>query len=263
MKKAVSIISLILFVSLSLFASAPVIGISGYSSDNNSVVKLAYIESVRLAGGVPIVLPVTTDDAQIDAMLSVVDALVMTGGEDFDPLKWYGEEPRTTMTTVNAERDEFDVKLLRAAVAKGIPVLGICRGEQALGVAFGGALWQDIPSDVHSEIKHNQSPTDAVYATHSITIEKGSNLASLLGSERAVVNSFHHQSIKRVPAGLKAVAFAADGIVEAVERDGKITGYEDGGAWIMGTQFHPERLISPRDTTFLPIFKALVREASR
>ena len=95
---------------------------------------------MRLAGGVPIVLPVTTDDAQIDAMLSVVDALVMTGGEDFDPLKWYGEEPRTTMTTVNAERDEFDVKLLRAAVAKGIPVLGICRGEQALGVAFGGAL---------------------------------------------------------------------------------------------------------------------------
>lgn len=263
MKKAVSIIAIVVCTALMAAAKTPVIGISGHDSGGDSVARLAYVKSVTLAGGVPVILPVSLDDAQIDAMLSVLDGLIMTGGEDFDPLKWYGEEPRREMKIVNAVRDEFDVKLVRAAVAKGIPVLGICRGEQALGVAFGGALWQDIPTDVKANVKHSQTPTIPAYPTHSITIEKGSELSSLLGEEKAVVNSLHHQAIKRMPAGLKAVAYAADGVVEAVERDGQIKGYKDGGAWIMGTQFHPEEMIYAGDNTFLPIFKALIREASK
>lgn len=263
MKKMVSILAIALFLTLPLCAKIPVIGISGHNSDDNSVAKLTYIKSVRLAGGVPVVLPVTSDDSQIEAMLSMIDGLVMTGGEDFDPLKWYGEEPRKTLKTVNAERDEFDVKLLRAAVAKGIPVLGICRGEQALGVAFGGALWQDIPTDIRSELKHNQAPTSAGYPTHSIKIEKDSKLYSILGTQRTVVNTLHHQAIKLVPKGLKAVAYASDGVVEAVEREGKLEGFADGGAWIIGTQFHPEELIYSGDTTFLPIFEAFVKESSK
>lgn len=263
--KKIFLISVVAAVAvLNVYAKVPVIGVSGHNSGKESVADLTYIHSIKLAGGVPLVLPVTTDDAVIDAMLSRIDGLVMTGGEDFDPLKWYGEEPRRELKGVNVTRDVFDVKLLRAAVAKGIPVLGVCRGEQALGVAFGGALWQDIPTDVKGNVKHNQMPTDVAFPTHSITIEKGSKLEALLGVEKVAVNSFHHQAIKRVPQGLKAVAYAADGVVEAVERVGKLEGYEDGGAWIMGVQFHPEAIImSGETTTFLPIFKALVEEASK
>lgn len=263
--KKILLISVVAAVAvLNVYAKVPVIGVSGHNSGSETVAGLTYIHSIKLAGGVPLVLPVTTDDAVIDAMLSRIDGLVMTGGEDFDPLKWYGEEPRREMKEVNATRDEFDVKLLRAAVAKGIPVLGICRGEQALGVAFGGALWQDIPTDVKGNVKHNQSSTAAAFPTHSITIEKGSKLAALLGVEKVAVNSFHHQAIKRIPQGLKAVAYAADGVVEAVERVGKLEGYEDGGAWIMGVQFHPEAIITGGETTtFLPIFKALVEESAK
>lgn len=265
MKKLILISAAVIFAALNVSAKIPVIGISGHDSGKESVASLSYVKSVTLAGGVPIILPVTLDDERIDAMLSVIDALIMTGGEDFDPLKWYGEEPRREMRIVNVTRDEFDVKLIRAAVAKGIPVLGICRGEQALGVAFGGALWQDIPTDVQGNVKHNQMPTVPAFPTHSIKIDKDSQLAALLGTDSAVVNSLHHQAIKRMPKGLKAVAHSADGVVEAVERAGKIEGYEDGGAWIMGVQFHPEEIIYAGDdiTTFLPIFKALVEKASK
>lgn len=263
MKKVIAIISVLVFAVLTVGAKTPVIGISGHNSGNESVANLSYLKSVTLAGGIPVILPVSLDDEVIDAMLSTVDGLIMTGGEDYDPVKWYGEEPKREMKIINGERDEFDVKMVRAAVAKGIPVLGICRGEQGLAVALGGSLWQDIPTDVAGNVKHNQVPTPSSYPTHSIFIEKGSGLASMFGVDKLVVNSFHHQAIKRMPKGLKAVAHAADGVVEAVERDGRIEGFKDGGAWIMGVQFHPEELIYAGDTSYLPIFKALVKEASK
>ena len=262
MKKTILILALVIVAGLSASAKAPVIGISGHDSSDEAVADLAYIQSVRMAGGVPVVLPLTKEDAEIEAMLSVIDGLILTGGGDFDPLRWYGEEPRREMRIVEYERDDFDIKLLRAAVAKGIPVLGICRGHQAFGVAFGGALWQDIPTDVQGNVKHNQMPTASKYPTHSITIEKGSQLCSLLETGKIMVNSLHHQGIKLLPKGLKAVAYAADGVIEAVERDGRIEGFEDGGAWFMGVQFHPERIVCTGDKTFLPIFKTLVDEAS-
>lgn len=263
MKKIILSLTAI-FAALSINAKTPVIGISGYTDGGSCEAGMTYINSVRLAGGVPLVIPVTSDDAQIEAVLNVIDGLVMTGGEDFDPLKWYGEEPVRALGEVVPSRDEFDVKLVRAAVAKGIPVLGICRGEQLLAVAFGGSLWQDIPSQVkESYVKHRQSPTGSANGTHSITIEKGSFLEKALGSTTAVVNSFHHQAIKAVPQGFKVVARAADGIVEAVERTGKIEGYKDGGAVIMGLQFHPEGMINGGNHQFLPVFKRLVEESAK
>ena len=120
----------------SLFAKTPVIGVSGFTDGGYCNVNMTYINSIRMAGGIPLVIPVTGDDAQIEGILSAIDGLVMTGGEDFDPLKWYGEEPVRGLGEVVPERDDFDVKLVRAAVARGIPVLGICRGEQLLAVAF-------------------------------------------------------------------------------------------------------------------------------
>lgn len=246
-----------------LIAKTPVIGISSYTENGSCRVNMTYVNSVRMAGGVPLVIPLTDDDAQIEAVLAAVDGIIMTGGEDFDPLKWFGEEPVRGLGEVVPERDAYDVKLVRAAVAKGIPVLGICRGEQLLAVAFGGTLWQDIPSQVSSSfVKHRQSPTTGTVGTHSIRIEKGSLLEQVLGEQQAVVNSFHHQAIKDVPKGLKVVATAADGIIEAVERSGRIEGFQDGGAMILGVQFHPEVITNAGNPEFLPLFRKLVEEAS-
>lgn len=264
MKRLLLLAAVLLGAASGLFAKIPVIGISGYTESGSCRVNMTYVNSVRMAGGVPLVIPVTSDDAQIEAVLSVIDGLVMTGGEDFDPLKWFGEEPVRGLGEVVPERDEFDVKLVRAAVAKGIPVLGICRGEQLLAVAFGGSLWQDIPSQVKdSYVKHRQSPTTGTVGTHSIDIAKGSLLAKVLGKEEAVVNSFHHQAIKDVPKGFRVVAVAADDIIEAVERTGRLeSAYADGGAMILGVQFHPEVITNAGNPEFLPIFRKLVEEAA-
>ena len=262
--KRIILLSALLLAASGLFAQTPVIGVSGYMENGTCKVNMTYINSIRLAGGVPLVIPVTNDDEQIDIILETIDGLVMTGGEDFDPLKWYGEEPIRGLGEVVPERDEFDVKLVRAAVAKGIPVLGICRGEQLLAVAFGGTLWQDIPSQVKdSYVKHRQGPTTSAYGTHSIDINPDTELGRILDKETVVVNSFHHQAIKDVPQGFQVSAKAADGIIEAVERFGKIKGYPDGGGWILGVQFHPEGITAGGNHEFLPIFQALVEEAGR
>lgn len=262
MKRFFLLTALLLAAASGLSAKTPVIGISSYSENGSCRVNMTYVNSVRMAGGVPVVIPVTSDDEQIAAVLSAIDGLIMTGGEDFDPLKWFGEEPVRGLGEVVPERDEYDVKLVRAAVAKGIPVLGICRGEQLLAVAFGGTLWQDIPSQVSSSfVKHRQSPTTGTVGTHSIRIEKGSLLEQVLGKQQAVVNSFHHQAVKDVPQGLKVTATAADGIIEALERNGKLERYPDGGAMILGVQFHPEVITNAGNPEFLPLFQKLVREA--
>lgn len=264
MKRHILLALVLLGAVLGLSAKTPVIGISAYSEDGRCQVNMTYINSVRMAGGVPLVIPVTSDDAQIAAIIATIDGLLMTGGEDFDPLKWFGEEPVRGLGEVVPARDEYDVKLVRAAVAAGIPVLGICRGEQLLAVAFGGSLWQDIPSQVKdSYVKHRQSPTTGTIGTHSITIEKGSLLARTLGKEKAVVNTFHHQAIKDVPKGFRVVARAADGIIEGVERSGKLPDFKDGGAMILGVQFHPEIITNGGNPEFLPIFQKLVEEAGK
>ena len=264
MKRIFTMALMLLGAALCLNAKTPVIGISAYSEDGRCQVNMTYVNSVRMAGGVPLVIPVTGDDSQIATILETIDGLLMTGGEDFDPLKWFGEEPVRGLGEVVPARDEFDIKLVRAAVAKGIPVLGICRGEQLLAVAFGGSLWQDIPSQVPSSyVKHRQSPTTGTVGTHTIDITKGSILADILGKDKAVVNTFHHQAVKDVPVGMKVTAVAADGIIEGLERSGKLKGFADGGAMILGVQFHPEIITNAGNPEFLPIFRKLVEEAGK
>ena len=233
----------------------PLIGISSYSESDVVKAGRTYIESVRKAGGIAIVIPITTNVEQIDEILERIDALVMIGGEDLSPF-YYKEEPNRFLGEVAPERDVFDIELIKKAHKKGIPILGVCRGEQALNVALGGTLFQDIPSQVSGSVQHNQkAPRN--YGAHSIKVEENTLLYSLLKkgldkNNHIRVNSFHHQAVKDLGKGLKITARALDGVVEAIES-------EDGKA--LGVQFHPEGFVYSGDDTFLPIFKWIVDKA--
>lgn len=256
MKRLSTLVTLLLVAILAIAQNStkPVIGISSNWGEGTSTsVSLTYVQSVIRAGGVPMVIPLTQDPELLAAMLERVDAVIMTGGEDIDPLKWYGEEPLPAMGSIVPDRDEFDILLIKMAVEKNMPVLGICRGHQLMNVAFGGTLIQDIPSQVKgSKVKHSQRATSS-YGTHTINIEKGSLLNKQIGLEKVAVNSFHHQAVKDLAPGFKATALAVDGVVEAIEKIGSNR--------VFGVQFHPEGFTSKGIDTFIGIFRHLVKEA--
>ena len=258
MKKLCTLFVFVL-IAASVFAQngkKPVIGISSTMGDGtNTSTQLTYVNSVIRAGGVPVVLPITEDPELIAGMLERVDGIIMTGGEDVDPLKWFGEEPVPAQGEIAPKRDAFDVMLIRMAVAKGLPVLGICRGEQLLNVAFGGSLYQDLPSQFKGySIKHSQK-APGWYGTHSIQIEKGSLLNKQINLDTVVVNTFHHQGVEDISPGFRVTARSKDGVVEAIEKIGSTR--------VFGVQFHPEVFTSNGIDTFLGIFKHLVEEAKK
>lgn len=238
---------------------APIIGLSATYETGQNTVPNTYIIAVRKAGGIPVVLPVTDDLEIISRMVEAIDGLILTGGEDLDPLLWYGEEPLPAMGTIVPIRDFFDIHLARTAVKQGIPVLGICRGEQTLNVAFGGTLYQDIPSQVRSAtpVKHNQkAPRE--YGSHTITVTPGTVLHGILKDvlekdNTFRVNSYHHQAVKDVAPGFKVSAYARDGVPEAIEMVGNPN--------VLGVQFHPEGPVSQGYNALLPIFQHLVNAA--
>lgn len=232
---------------------APVIGISA-GGVGQSRVGQAYIDAVCAAGGVPVILPIITDAAAISDMLSRVDGVLMIGGEDIDP-SYYGEAPVPELGEVNAARDTYEDILIHLCFGAGLPMLGICRGEQVINVILGGTLWQDIPSQLPQSKVCHKAP-EGETAMHRITVADGTVLASLAGAGEFDVDSFHHQAVKAVAKGFTVSAVSEDGLVEAIER-------VDDVARIVAVQFHPEKMLADGDTTFLPLFKWLVTESRK
>lgn len=249
MKRAAAILILVL-LTLCARAGNPVIGVSPSFSNGKVSVNNTYLISIERAGGIPLVLPAVADEAMADAVLASVDGLVMTGGEDVAPA-YYGEEILNSTVSINAPRDTSDMLLIGAAKKRKLPVLGICRGEQIVNVFYGGSLFQDLPSQVGTEVTHRQSEPSSV-GTHWVYLEKGTQLHSLLKVDSIKVNTFHHQAVKQVADGFKVSARAADGVVE---------GYE--GKGILCVQFHPEGFVSAGDDSFLPLFEEFVKRASK
>lgn len=254
-------LGVLLFMTGCARSGVPVIGISAGWDRGRVDVSDAYAISVRAAGGVPVVLPPVLSAEDAAAALSSVDALILSGGEDIAPAR-YGEEVLNATVEVNGARDTSDFLLATEALRRGLPILGICRGEQLMNVVLGGSLYQDLPTQIGSgvngttaAIAHRQKADDGV-PTHMIYIEAGSRLHGLLGADSLMVNSFHHQAVKDPGAGVHVVARAADGVVEAWEYDGSKR------ASILCVQFHPELLYARGgNTTFLPIFQDLVHRA--
>lgn len=255
MKKTVWII-ILAALTLSGVKAQPLIGVSANTSESDASVGMSYINAIRNAGGVPVIIPWTTDRAQLNKIFSSIDALVMTGGDDVDPLRYYGEEPLRQLGEVCPERDSSDYLFIKTALEQGLPVLAICRGEQMLNVVAGGSLFQDIPSQLKTSfVKHSQkAPSNS--GTHTITIDKKSLLFKILGKETLVVNSFHHQAVKDIAPGFKVVALSRDSVVEAIES----TTADN----VIGVQFHPEKFACQKgETQFLQLFTWLVEQAER
>lgn len=234
---------------------SPLIGVSaGRTQVGSSIVQSTYINAIVKAGGRPVIIPVITDISVLRNIVKDLDGLVLTGGEDVDPL-YYGETAIPDMNEIDSIRDIYDLVLLKLATDRNIPVLGICRGEQIINVAFGGTLYQDIPTQVEDKsIKHKQSePREK--GTHNISIINDSQLHKILGVSGALTNTFHHQAVKATAPNFRTVASATDGIVEAIEA------YPNRP--IMGVQWHPEGHVAGGDTTMLKLFSFIVSESSK
>ena len=262
-------------VTVSGTAGRPLIGISCGGSATMTTLKTTYSDAVRLAGGVPVLIPILRDSATVSQLVERLDGVILSGGEDIDPL-YYGEEPLPGLGEINAPRDTFDVLLIRTALRQCKPLLGICRGEQVLNVVLGGTLWQDIPSQIPESQLHHRQEEPSTVATQTITIDPSSRLAEILGVSEIAVNSHHHQAVKDLAPGLIVTARTEDGVVEAYESlpdlnvekilsSGTPAGadrFREQGAWILAVQFHPETFTQAGDPTFLKIFQDLVRRAA-
>ena len=211
------------------------------------VVDTDYAEAVVEAGGLPVLVPPITPE-QMPAYLDRLDGLVVTGGGDVDPAQ-YGAAPSPLVGGVDPVRDAAELALLHAAIERRMPVLGICRGCQVMNVALGGTLIVHLP-DV-TDLPH-LVPEARHEAVHEVWPVAGSQLADAIGEEVLPVNSIHHQAVWDLAPGVRPVAWAADGVVEAIETE---------GAPAFGVQWHPENLQRyPRQRA---LFEWLIDAASR
>lgn len=232
--------------------SAPRIGLSGNFEGDKVTLAKAYVEAVNQAGGTPFIIPLLQGREQLDSLLSTLDGIVFTGGADFDPI-FLGEEPHKALGHYNSLRDEFELLLLKLAMDKQLPILGICRGLQLINLGMGGKLYQDIYSQ-HTQtcLQHSQT-TARSETSHSVDVLSDTLLESLFNKRELAVNSFHHQAIKEPAVGLKVSAVSSDGIIEAVESEHNKA--------ILGLQWHPECLVSNQRDAMLPVFDWLIKEA--
>jgi len=210
---------------------------------------MVYMRAIELAGGLPVVLPPLGHDT-IAPLLDRLSGVCLSGGPDIDPEGYGVEERSPQLGPTEPDLDAYELALAQLADARRMPLLGICRGSQALNVARGGTLHQHLGDLTDGSILHRQAARGRV-STHSVRIEPGSRLARVMGVTEAEVNSFHHQASDRLGRGLRPVAWSPDGVVEGIE--------DDRGALFLGVQWHAESLVERPE--HLALFRALVEEA--
>jgi len=210
---------------------------------------LPYLRAIERAGGLPVVLP-PLHSAAIPALLDRLGGICLSGGPDLDPAG-YGAEAHPQLGEIEPDLDRFELGVAQEADRRGMPVLGICRGQQAMNVARGGTLHQHLADVTDGTVDHRQSEP-GTSPTHPVEVLPSSLLAGILGEDAARVNSFHHQAVDRLGAGLRAVAWSPDGVVEGIE--------SAGASLYLGVQWHAEGLVD--DPAHLRLFERLVRDAA-
>lgn len=208
-----------------------------------------YPEGITAAGGIPVILSILNRDEDIEAIADRLDGFVFSGGQDVDP-QYYGEALLKYSNEIYPPRDQLELRLLRAVIARDKPIFGVCRGLQLINVALGGTLYQDINKQLKRDqpIQHFQQ-NNYEYPVHEVSIAANSRLYEIIGTETIRVNSMHHQAINRLAPQLIAAATSADGLVEAVE----IRELRFG----LAVQWHPEFLWQ-QDANTLKVLQAFV-----
>lgn len=214
-----------------------------------------YVRAVEAAGGVPVVLPVV-DPGRAGVMVARLDALVLTGGGDVDPACYGGDVNHPSVHGVERDRDDFEIALVRSARGARLPTLAICRGLQVTNVAFGGDLIVDVVSQVGDAVEHSRRGDASFEAHQAVTVDPGSRLAAVLETDEVRINALHHQAVDRCAEGFRPVAWALDGVVEAIEP-------RDDGWPLLAVQWHPEYLAVAGDVHARRLFARLVRSAGR
>lgn len=204
-----------------------------------------YMDGIREAGGLPIMLPLDDEESDVAQMAAMCDGILFTGGHDVSP-ELYDETDEGLCGEIIPARDAMETKLLKAALEKDMAVLGICRGLQFLNVSLGGTLFQDIPAQCPSEVDHHQ-PAPYHLPIHPVTVS--GPLAEAVGAEKLMVNSCHHQAIRDLAPGLEVMAQAPDGLVEAIRLPGK--------KFVWAVQWHPE-FMQKADEPSKAIFRSFV-----
>jgi len=234
---------------------APTIGITTYHKhadwrgwdEDSALLPWTYVNSVRKAGGRPILLPPGGDAAEAAATVAILDGVIISGGGDIDPAI-YGAARHPETIGIAHDRDSWELAVAEAAIETDVPLLGICRGMQLLNVVRGGTLNQHVPDLVGHEAHNGQT---AGYGLHKVRVTSGATAQSILpGGEYFDVPTHHHQAVDKVGDGLIPVGWADDGIIEAIEADG-----EAPRSFLVGVQWHPEQGDDMR------LFEALVAAA--
>lgn len=191
-----------------------------------------YVESIRKAGGIPLILPPVLTEEEANDVLDLFDGLLLTGGGDISPV-YLKENPRRGIGNCIPERDFSEILLAKLALQHDFPLLGICRGIQVLAVAAGGGIYQDLPSQYPQVMEHRQT-SPRQYPWHNVEVVEESMLYQVLKEKEIGVNSFHHQAVSEIPQGFIESASSADGVIEGIEKLG--------AKFCLGVQWHPESM---------------------
>ena len=229
--------------------SRPLVAITAYplNAEGRTHLPAEYYDAVRRAGGTALLIPPGETDPA--GLLDAVDALVLTGGGDLHP-ESVGGETHPEVYGTSLERDALEVELARLAAERGTPTLAICRGMQILNVVLGGTIHLHLPDVVNGEVVHRAEPPGPI--PHAVEIEADSLVGRVMGRTEAETTSWHHQALAELAPGLRCVARAADGTVEAVELAGH--------PFLLAVQWHPE-ITAAQDPTQQALFDALIRHA--
>ncbi len=200
---------------------------------------MTYLRTLDAAGAIPVVLPPVGTDHLLP-LIERLDGICLSGGPDLDPGAYGADERHVELGPTEPSLDAFELSLLKLALPRGLPILAICRGSQALNVACGGTLHQHVPGHRQTEL--------ATEATHEVEIAPHTRLHRMVRTRTLGVNSFHHQAVDQLGEGLRIAATAPDGTIEAIEGDG----------FVVGVQWHAETMVA-----HMPLFEALVTAASR